>query len=1021
MYGGDLTAGKGEMNPSDTNRNNFSNGAPRSTGRSEHIGEPPLQDDRWVRSVLEHSSENVTVVDPDGTLRYASPAFGRMLGHNPEEVVGKMNVLDLVHPDDLPRVLEETVEALAEGGVVTNKVEYRFRHKDGSWRWVESVGTYLLDDPTVNGVVVQTRDVTERKEAEEEKVKLARRATLRADISAALAGGGPLRDILQRCTEAMVRHLGAAFARIWTLDEGKDVLELRASAGMYTHTDGFHGRVPLGSFKIGLIAQARLPHLTNDVSGDPRVHDKGWAEREGMVAFAGYPLLVEGKVVGVVALFARHTFSEDTTEVLASVADAIAQGIQRKWTESALQAGEERFRSLVQNASDTITILDADGVVRYVSPAVERMLGHRPEELTGIRMFGLVHPDDVERASGSFDEVLGKPGSSSPLEFRAPHKDGSWRHMEATLTNLLDDPGVSGVVVNARDTTERNEAEGRLREAEERYRTLVERIPAIVYVQEPDEPSRTTYVSPQNEAILGYSPEECIVDPDHWIKIMHPNDRERVLTEDRRNNESGDTFGVEYRQFAKDGRTVWIRDEGTLVRDEGGQPLYWLGVQTDITQRKALEEELRHQAFHDLLTMLPNRALYVDRLTQALARIDRRDAMVAVLFMDLDNFKVINDSLGHDIGDLLLIAVAERLKGCLRSEDTLARWGGDEFTVLIEDVTGPSDVARVANRIVEELSKPFTVGGREVHTSASIGISLGASDVAIADELLRNADTAMYRAKEETASYRMFESNMYEQARRRLELESDLRGAIENEEFVIHYQPKVSLRTGKIVDMEALVRWQHPVRGLLSPSEFITAAEETGLIVPLGRWVISEACRQVRRWQDRYPGGSAPRVSVNLSARQFQNPDLAEEVAEALRESNLTPFGLELEITETVVMGDAPSTIATLRELKNLGVMVAIDDFGTGHSSLSYLKRFRVDSLKIDGSFVAGLGKDAEDEVIVSGVISLAHGLGLTVVAEGVETEAQKTMIGEMGCDFAQGYLFSRPLTPEAASEFLAN
>ena len=289
--------------------------------------------------------------------------------------------------------------------------------------------------------------------------------------------------------------------------------------------------------------------------------------------------------------------------------------------------------------------------------------------------------------------------------------------------------------------------------------------------------------------------------------------------------------------------------------------------------------------------------------------------MVAVLFMDLDNFKVINDSLGHDVGDLLLIAVTERLKGCLRSEDTLARWGGDEFTVLIEDVTGPSDVARVANRIVEELSKPFTVGGREVHISASIGISMGASDVALADELLRSADTAMYRAKEETAGYRMFESNMYEQARRRLELESDLRRAIENEEFVIHYQPKVPLRTGKIVDMEALVRWQHPVRGLLPPSEFITAAEETGLIAPLGRWVISEACRQVRRWQERYPGDSSPRVSVNLSARQFQNPGLVEEVAEALRESSLTPFGLELEITETVVMSDAPSTIATSRDL----------------------------------------------------------------------------------------------------------
>jgi hypothetical protein len=501
---------------------------------------------------------------------------------------------EMVVPEDLQGLAGEIAERLREGRSWAG--EFEVRHRDGSTFPVEGTDTPVFgEDGHLIGVIGVLKDITERKEVEEERVNLARRAMLQADISVALAGGGSLRDILQRCAEAMVRRLEAAFARIWTLDEGKDVLELRASAGIYTHTDGFHSRVPLGSFKIGLIAQARLPHLTNDVLGDPRVHDKRWAEREGMVAFAGYPLLVEGKVVGVVALFARHALSEDTTEVLASVADVIAQGIQRKWTESALQAGEERFRSLVQNASDTITILEADGEVRYVSPAVERMLGYQPEELTWVRMFGLVHPDDVERALGLFEEVLGDPGGYSPLEFRVPHKDGSWRHMEATLTNLLDDPGVSGVVVNARDTTERKEAEERLREAEERYRTLVERVPAMTYIhrQVPGEFSGTIYVSPQVEAVLGYTQEEYTSDPEFWKTIVHPDDRERVLATDEYTGATGEPFDLEFRMIAKDGRTVWLRKSGTLVREDDGLGQVWHGVMFDITELKRIEGELR--------------------------------------------------------------------------------------------------------------------------------------------------------------------------------------------------------------------------------------------------------------------------------------------------------------------------------------------------------------------------------------------------------------------------------------------
>lgn len=606
----------------------------------------------------------------------------------------------------------------------------------------------------------------------------------------------------------------------------------------------------------------------------------------------------------------------------------------RKGDDEALGKGGGSFGSLLRHVLDVVAILDADGTVRYVSPAVEAMLGYTPEEVTGTRVFHYVHPEDLERALEALAETLVTPaGALPPMEFRARCADGSWRHVEVVRNNRLDDPAVAGVVINVRDVTERKEAEARRREAEEKYRNLVERLPAIVYVQQPTEPGRTTYVSPQNEAILGYSPEECLADPDHWISIMHPEDRQRLLEEDERTNESGDDFAMEYRQFAKDGRWVWLRDEATLVRDEGGEPLYWLGVQTDVTQRKeaeealrrseaslaesqriahlgtwewdlvtgevwwseetyrihgldpdegmdlrqkaeeaffpedlpryrrkieealsgevegydhehrirrpdgevrwvrsqaevvrgegggllrmigtvhdvterkVLEERLEHQAFHDPLTDLPNRRLFLDRLGQALRRTGRKKGRkVAVLFMDLDDFKSINDSLGHEAGDLLLVVVAQRLRRSLRPEDTLARFGGDEFVVLLEDVDGLEDAVRVAERIIEGFGGPFVLEGRELYARTSIGIALGKDRTERPEDLMRNADTAMYIAKGEGSGYKVFDPAMYKRAIDRLLAENDLRRAVERGEFVVHYQPIVDLQTGGVRALEA--------------------------------------------------------------------------------------------------------------------------------------------------------------------------------------------------------------------------
>ena len=825
---------------------------------------------------------------------------------------------------------------------------------------------------------------------------------------------------------------------------------------------------------------------------------------------------------------------------------------ERKEVESVVKESEERFRSLVQNTSDIITIVDADGTIRYVSPAVERAMGYKPEEQVGTNVIGSVHPDDREQAANTFAEVLKRPGLHPSLEFRVPHKDGSWRFLEHVVNNLLDDPTVGGVVITSRDVTERKEAERKLREAEQRYRALVEKVPAVVYIQEIGSPDPAIYMSPQIETLTGYSPEDC-KDPDLRWGMVHPDDREWLQAEDERTGKQGEVFTTEYRVVHRDGRTKWVRNQSVMVEDEVSGTHYWQGFMLDITERKtfeealeqlnrrhervlksagegifgldlegnatfvnpaaarmtgweaeelvgrpqhevlhhtkrdgspyprdecpiqaaledgtthsrndevfwrkdgtnfpveymsspilqdgevvgavvtfkditerkALEAQLHHQAFYDPLTGLPNRALFMDRLEHASIRANRRESSVAVLFADLDNFKVTNDSLGHKIGDELLKAVAERLKTCLRPEDTAARLGGDEFTILVEDVASVDEGVQIAERIADVLQPPFTLEGQEVFITTSIGIALNISTQERAEDLLRHADLAMYRAKHRgKARYEVFEPNMSIEALRRLRLENELRRALERGEFKVYYQPIVTIEDGRIVAAEALVRWEHPQRGLLLPEEFLSVAEDTGLIEQIGEGVLREACHQMRAWQQLYPALPPLTVSVNLSPRQLFRPEL---VAEILAETGIEPGSLQLEITEGVLMNNGvPSASNTLRSLKDLNIRLAVDDFGMGYSSLSYLKRFPVDFLKIDRSFIAGLGQDidgaSKDRQIVSAMIDLTHALGLEAVAEGVETAKQLAQLRDMECDLAQGNFFSEPRPSEALSVLL--
>ncbi|MBM3674293.1 MAG: EAL domain-containing protein [Actinobacteria bacterium] len=1110
-----------------------------------------IESEAWFRSLVQNSSEVVVVWDSELLVKYASLSVERILGHQVEGLLGRRldehelgaAVGDLAHPEDAEEVRVWFRELL--DGQSVSPLVHRLRHADGSWRIFESVGTALLDDPVVQGIVVNSRDITDSQAAKEARARS-------ENVLWGIVHGAPVAiavldstGLVETWNEAAVKMFGWSEAEVLG----------RALPSVPEEPDAHR------EFNA-LVAAVMRGETIRDLELRRRHRDGHMLDVEASIS----PLRdAEGRVTRILSIATDVTAKKEAERV-------------RLEAEAEVRASEERFRSLVANLSDAITILGADGMVLYASPSATDMLGYGSGVEVGSDPLAFVHPDDREMVAEVLAQAFTEPGVQGPITLRVLASDGSWRYLEALGNNLLADPIIAGLLVSARDVTRRVVAEEALRQSDERLRALVANLSEVVTVIGAD--GRLVYTSPAATNLFGFSDgDDSWTDP---LSKVHPDDAERVLREFADQRAGDRSSPVEFRIRVADetyrhvssitadmtdvpgvgGLVVTTRDISDRVRAESlvgaqaqvltliaeGAPLgetlatmcevvesqvlgSWCSimlldaeagvlrraagpnvppVMREVTEvpvgpesvacgraafcnelvvvpdimtdprhepvrglageagiraiwsmpvlasngdavlgtfavyfgevggpssrdcevvemiarlvaialeRKKAEERLAYDAQHDHLTGLPNRALFVEFLTLAQARARRRGTGVAVLFLDLDRFKNVNDSLGHDAGDALLVKLGDRLRAVLRPGDTVARFGGDEFTVLCDDLTiedPRAEVTEVASRLLEVIERPIEIHGEEVYLSASIGIAIaGPGDRS--DELLRDADAAMYRAKElGKGRWEVFDEKMRSHLLRQLETENALHHALKNDELRLHFQPIVDIVSGSWIGAEALVRWQHPVRGLIGPVEFIGLAEETGLIGQVGEWVLDQACAAINRWKVELGLTSQFTVSVNLSARQVARGDLLARVAGALERTGASAEMLCLEITESVLMQVA--SVETLRELKALGVRISIDDFGTGYSSLGYLKRFPVDVVKVDRSFVDGLGADPEDSAIVAAVVSLGQALGLRVVAEGVETDSQLGELARLGCDYAQGFLFSVAV-PEADFE----
>jgi diguanylate cyclase (GGDEF)-like protein/PAS domain S-box-containing protein len=914
---------------------------------------------------LELTNNIAVTVDFDGTILHANAAAQRSAGAALE---GRA-LRSLVHPEDHAELTAARERLLRGDGHA--ELEVRLGSEAWGWRWQLVTATTDVDRRSVYAI---GQDVTERRRAATRLAEAEDR--FRAAFENASIG------MMVTSLDGRWLRVNAAFCQLVARSE-EELLGRRVQD--ITHQDD----AALTDTAIRDLLEGRRTTAMNEKRYLRPDGSEAWVLRSAS-------LVREGDAP---RYFISHAV--DITE--------------RRAAEEALRASETRFRTLAAAAPNGIWAADRSGACIYANDRLGAIVGLSSQHLLGFGWHGLLGARSPSFMA-EFQAELREAGAAM-REMRIATPTGDARFVRCHAGTLRDPAGaITGFVGSLEDVTAeaRNRQELSAREAE--LRLLAEKSSDFLARLSPQLEVR--YASPASRTLVGYAPDELVgrrID-ELVVGEDHPKLREAAAALTR-----NDAATVVCRVRRRDNRILWFESTLTPVLDRAGELIELVCVARDITERKAAELQLAHQAMHDALTGLPNRALFLDRLHHALLRRVRAGTgTLAVLFLDVDRFKVINDSLGHDAGDRLLVDVAGRLDAALRPADTVARFGGDEFTVLCEDIAGEVEAVAIAQRIVDLFAEPYELEGREVFLSTSVGIALASGTPAQPprpDELIRDADAAMYRAKDRgKARYELFDAAMRDHALQRLEVENALRRAVEREELRIHLQPEIAVDGGAIVGFEALVRWEHPERGLLSPAEFIPLAEETGLIIAIGEWVLRHTCAEAALWE---PGGLG--ISVNVSARQLAHGDFVEVVRRTLQETGLPPEALCLELTESAVIESGAATLATLNGLKGLGVKLAIDDFGTGWSSLGHLRRFPIDVVKLDRSFVSGLGTAPQDASIAAAIISLAHALGLSTVAEGIETDEQLAVLASLGCDLGQGYLFARPAPLDTFAAFLAS
>ncbi|MGM0984151.1 MAG: bifunctional diguanylate cyclase/phosphodiesterase [Pseudomonadota bacterium] len=835
-------------------------------------------------------------------------------------------------------------------------------------------------------------------------------------IQAMIAEEVPVDRILESICTMLERQLPGGLCSIMLADDEGHTLRLVAGNSLPVSFREALGSIPIGAGvgTCGSSAHGREVVICEDIEHDPRWEGfKSLATDAGLLACWSYPVIAsEGRLLGTFATYYRRPGKPGNTELerTRQAVDLVALAVEREQDRRSLWESEQRYRSLFVYNPDAVFSLDLQGHFVSANAHCAEFTGFSVEQIIGKHFSRFLNPNDLAYVQQKFEITL--DGEPCRYELQIPHRDGKMRRLDLTNLPIVVGQRIKGVYGIAKDVTQRREHETRLRILERSVQASVNGV-LIADAEQPDLP--IIYANDAFQRMTGYSREEVIGRNCRFLQGAETD--MAAVQQIRQQLASQSDVHVTLCNYRKDGTPFWNDLFIAPVRDEAGRVSHYVGIQHDISEHKAYEARLAYHASHDALTGLPNRSLLEDRLVHDFALARRQGHLLAVLFVDLDEFKPINDSLGHAIGDQLLKGVAQRLSAAMRPGDTLARLGGDEFVILLPDLHDEEQALQVAERLLPIIARPYRIGEHELSLSCSIGIAVSNPGVSQAIELIQQADMAMYRAKQQGRNaYQWFTPEITHRLGDRVALRNELQEAIDTEAFELHYQPLID-RQGRVASVEALLRWSNPLRGDVSPAQFIPLAEETGQIIPISEWVLSRACQDLRMLDQA--GHGILNVAVNLSPLQFHRSSFLGNLRQALAVTGLPAPKLSLELTEGVLMNDTESAIDILHALRGMGVGVAIDDFGTGFSSLSYLKNLPVDTVKIDRSFVSEVTRNAEDDAIIQGIISMAHHLGLKVVAEGIEHEAQYRLLMAHGCDLFQGFHLARPMPLESLIEFI--